>query len=293
MTLAHFAAVSRSGKSIRSRRVAAPSSAAVGRLFNSFVEIDPHARQSLLPQVRKLDLPRPVLRKKVGLMDSSFEVSDPSDWLQSPLSQLGPVEQALRCQVCKDFFDTPMITSCSHTFCSLCIRRCLTTDGRCPACRTQDQAMKLRANSTVQELVETFKIARPVILKFGRSFGTAECDTGRIKKRKVDDTDMEEDEDADEQYVDDDLGRKKVRLRNQRRTKPTFVGEQLSYERRNSGSPPGESAPSVAFYMTNTDLILEDGLAACPICGARMKEETVFPHLDVHSSSASSSLPTR
>ena len=226
-------------------------------------------------------------------MDSSFEVSDPSDWLQSPLFQLGPVEQALRCQVCKDFFDTPMITSCSHTFCSLCIRRCLTTDGRCPACRTQDQAMKLRANSTVQELVENFKIARPLILKFGRSFGTAEDDIGRIKKRKIDDTDMEDDEDADEQYVDDDLGRKKMRLRNQRRSTPTFVGEQLSYERRNSGSPPGESAPSVAFYVTNINLILEDGLAACPICGARMKEETVFPHLDVHSSSASSSLPTR
>ena len=187
-------------------------------------------------------------------MDSAFEVSDPSDWLQSPLSQLGPVEQALRCQVCKDFFDTPMITSCSHTFCSLCIRRCLTTDGRCPACRTQDQAMKLRANFTVQELVEIFKIARPGVLKFGRSFGIAENDMGRTKKRKVEDTDIEEDEDADEQYVDDDVGRKKVRLRNQRRSTSKIVEDKpLSYERRNSGSPPGESPPNVAFYVTNIE----------------------------------------
>ena len=108
--------------------------------------------------------------------------------------------------------------------------------------------MKLRANSTVQELVEIFKIARPGVLKFGRSFGTAENDIGRIKKRKVDDTDLEEDEDADEQYVDDDLGRKKMRLRNQRRSTYKIVeGESLSYERKNSGSPLGESAPSVAF----------------------------------------------
>ena len=103
--------------------------------------------------------------------------------------------------------------------------------------------MKLRANSTVQELVEIFRIARPGVLKIGRSFGTAENDTGRTKKRKVDDTDMEEDEDADEQYVDVGLGRKKVRLRNQRRsTSKNVEGEPLSYGRRNSSSPPGESA---------------------------------------------------
>ncbi len=36
---------------------------------------------------------------------------------------------------CKDFFDTRMTTPCSHFFCSLCIRRCLTNDGRCHTCR--------------------------------------------------------------------------------------------------------------------------------------------------------------
>ena len=108
--------------------------------------------------------------------------------------------------------------------------------------------MKLRANSTVQDLVEIFKIARPGVLKFGRSFGTAEDDIRRTKKRKIDDTDMEEDEDTDEQYVDDDLGRRKVRLRSQRLSKSKRVeGEPLSYEGRKGGSQPGESAPSVAF----------------------------------------------
>ena len=37
----------------------------------------------------------------------------------------------------------------------------------------------------------------------------------------------------------------------------------------------------------------EDGLTACPICGARMKEEAVYSHLDVHNSSASKTLPAR
>lgn len=34
------------------------------------------------------------------------------------------------------------------------------------------------------------------------------------------------------------------------------------------------------------DLFTDDGLTACPICGKRMKEAEVFPHLDVHNEPA-------
>ena len=33
----------------------------------------------------------------------------------------------------------------------------------------------------------------------------------------------------------------------------------------------------------------DDGLSACPICGKRMKEEQVFPHLDIHNDTCSKS----
>ena len=164
-------------------------------------------------------------------MDSSFDVSDPSDWLLTPFSLLGPVEQALRCQVCKDFFDTPMTTSCSHTFCSLCIRRCLTTDGRCPACRTQDQAIKLRANSTLQELVDAFKDARSVILQLGQNLRAAEQSTGQTKKRRIDDTETEEDVGGDDEHMGHRLRRSITRLENRRRS--------MSYGVDNYGVQPG------------------------------------------------------
>ncbi|OCL04313.1 hypothetical protein AOQ84DRAFT_226128, partial [Glonium stellatum] len=51
---------------------------------------------------------------------TTFTIPDSTDWLPTPLASLTPLEVALRCQVCKDFFDTPMLTSCAHTFCSLC-----------------------------------------------------------------------------------------------------------------------------------------------------------------------------
>lgn len=179
-------------------------------------------------------------------MDSSFDVSDPSDWLRTPLSQLGPVEQALRCRVCKDFFDTPMITSCSHTFCSLCIRRCLTTDGRCPACRTQDQAIKLRPNSTVQELVDAFKGARSVILQFGQNLKAAEETGGQTRKRKIDDTDIEEEDDeGDGEYIDDDLRRRRIRLRNRERSIPHGVDNDHDFQ-------PGRSAQYIASHVIVT-----------------------------------------
>lgn len=98
-------------------------------------------------------------------MDCIYDFSDPSDWLNTPVASLGPLEMALRCQVCKDFYVTPMITSCSHTFCSLCIRRCLTNDGKCPVCRRTDQELRLRPNCVVEELVDTFKLNRPSFLR--------------------------------------------------------------------------------------------------------------------------------
>ena len=178
-------------------------------------------------------------------MGTSFEPSHPSDWLQTSLPQLSPVEQALRCQVCKDFFDTPMITSCSHTFCSLCIRRCLTTDGRCPACRTQDQAIKLRPNSTVQELVDAFKVARPVVLQFGQNVNVAKDGSGQTKRRK-----LENDEDED---VDGSLRRRKTRSMNRRRSTSDEVDNDHSiHDGRDSEFQPGRSARTSLIQAINT-----------------------------------------
>lgn len=142
----------------------------------------------------------------------SLDIPDPSDWLKSTAPKLAPVESALRCQVCKDFFDTPMITSCAHTFCSLCIRRCLTSDGKCPACRAPDQELRLRRNWTVQEVVDAFQAARPSLT----SLATAQAEKSRSKqnrgKRKVEDTDWKED--AEDLAVN--TTRRKPRSRNQR-----------------------------------------------------------------------------
>jgi len=74
---------------------------------------------------------------------------------------LHDVDSTLRCQVCKDFYVTPMTTSCSHTFCSLCIRRSLNNDGKCPACRTPDQELKLKFNGALEDVVSANSVKEP------------------------------------------------------------------------------------------------------------------------------------
>lgn len=115
--------------------------------------------------------------------DDGYDVSDPTDWLGTPLSSLVPVEQSLRCHVCKDFFTSPVITSCSHTFCSLCIRRALNTDGRCPLCRATDQESKLRGNWAVREAVESFVASRDAMLELARHPPAADAATSTAKRK--------------------------------------------------------------------------------------------------------------
>ena len=119
-------------------------------------------------------------------MNDQTSIPDSTDWLPTPLAGLSPVETALRCQVCKDFFTTPMITKCSHTFCSLCIRRCLAVDGKCPACRTPEQEISLRRDDTLSTLVETFQAVRAGILEYARKASIPSAGVQRVSKRKLD-----------------------------------------------------------------------------------------------------------
>ncbi|MCJ1378472.1 E3 ubiquitin-protein ligase rad18 [Xylographa soralifera] len=197
-------------------------------------------------------------------MDSSYEVTDSSDWLNTSVAPLRSVEAALRCQVCKDFYNTPMLTTCCHTFCSLCIRRCLTGDGKCPTCRSSDQEIRLRRNWAVQELVDAFTAARPSILKLGQDILTARTHgKGERQKRKRADNDVEGQD-------REDVLQRTTRSKSHKSPKAQSGVKGAGEEESNTDDP------------LEATFDPEDGLSACPICSRRMKIEDVFPHLDTH-----------
>ena len=94
-----------------------------------------------------------------------ISVTDTSDWLNTKAPYLSTIESALRCHICKEFLSAPMLTSCSHTFCSLCIRRQLNESKKCPTCRTEIQTSSLRKNTTIEELVENYVKNRDQLLE--------------------------------------------------------------------------------------------------------------------------------
>ena len=138
---------------------------------------------------------------------NGHDVPDSTDWLDTPLSALMSVEQAFRCHVCKDFYTSPMLTSCNHTFCSLCIRRCLSVDGKCPLCRANDQESKLRGNWALREAVDAFVNSRPAILEIARTKQASET-VPASPKRKADQL-----EEMDVQVEDKDKANMTKRLR--------------------------------------------------------------------------------
>ncbi|KAL4732476.1 E3 ubiquitin-protein ligase rad18 [Fusarium chlamydosporum] len=188
---------------------------------------------------------------------------DSTDWLSTPLSALAAVEGALRCQVCKDFFKTPMITSCSHTFCSLCIRRALSNEGRCPLCRATEQENKLRSNWSLEEAVQAFVSARSTTLELARKEDLQKTAT----KRKVTNDGRGSSGTPDSKRL-----RSSTRLQKTRPATPP--------------PPPSEHDEIVEVPDSDDDdddeyqPEPEDGLVACPVCQDRMKEWQVFNHLE-------------
>nr|OQO23477.1 hypothetical protein B0A51_07058 [Rachicladosporium sp. CCFEE 5018]OQO24892.1 hypothetical protein B0A51_04751 [Rachicladosporium sp. CCFEE 5018] len=189
-------------------------------------------------------------------------IPDSTDWLNTPLSAVAEVENALHCQICKEFYDTPMITSCHHTFCSKCIRTSLSADGRCPACRASDQASKLRNNWAVQEVVATFITARPAALKVAREARGLASGTRRGKRKRAV---LDSDDIAEAAEEGRTTRRKSRRLAASQTSQPDAITVDDSDEHETFAP---EEPP-------------DDGLVECPLgCGKRMKIDAVEPHLD-------------
>lgn len=212
--------------------------------------------------------------------DDAHDVSDPTDWLGTPLASLVQVEQSLRCHVCKDFFNSPVITSCSHTFCSLCIRRALNADGKCPLCRATDQESKLRGNWAIREAVDTFVASRGVMLDLARqpTIGDPAAFAATPKRKSCNEP------------TNGDSVTKRVRMSTRSSsaraaaTTTAMMQEEADVLEAEAMEDyiPGMIPPTLWNERQEPWLIWysDDGLVPCPICLWRMKPEKVDRHLD-------------
>lgn len=204
--------------------------------------------------------------------DTAFEVPDPTDWQGTALQGFASVETPMRCQVCKEFMTTPMITSCGHTFCSVCIRRCLANDGLCPACRTPDQELKLRINKSMEEVIESFQRVRKPALEVARLPSITSV-LGSPKRK------------CDASYGDDqDLKRRKtrssMRITSQESQEGLAKDIDIELAAEDYGKYITLFSAIIKAHASNIPLTPDDSIVSCPICSARVKIERINGHLD-------------
>jgi len=91
-------------------------------------------------------------------MSSLPQLDDPTDF-HSPLLQ--QLDSSLRCQICHELFTAPVIlTNCSHTFDSLCLRNHFKLSKKCPQCQVEANEDRIRRNLVVEEMVNNWVKAR-------------------------------------------------------------------------------------------------------------------------------------
>lgn len=74
----------------------------------------------------------------------------------SEYGELKYIEDLLVCGICYEYMETSVITSCSHNYCSLCIRKYLHYKTECPVCFSETFEKDLRKNKVLDEIIAHF-----------------------------------------------------------------------------------------------------------------------------------------
>ena len=119
----------------------------------------------------------------------SSDITDSTDFPDNTHTPgLRALDDALRCNICRDFYDAPVSLTCGHSFCSVvrkcesavlyfrvklepdlratsmlqCIRSALPINATCPSCRKPASEVHLRKDIAVETAVQAWMAARYV-----------------------------------------------------------------------------------------------------------------------------------
>lgn len=71
-------------------------------------------------------------------------------------------EDEFLCPVCREIFCDPVLLSCSHSLCKVCLQQCWKTKGSldCPVCRRKSSSLEPPLNLALKKLCELFLESR-------------------------------------------------------------------------------------------------------------------------------------
>ncbi|TBU21393.1 hypothetical protein BD311DRAFT_734474 [Dichomitus squalens] len=185
------------------------------------------------------------------------DISDSTDFPDDTTTPgLRAFDDALRCSICRDFYDAPVSLNCGHTFCSACIRSALPEQPQCPICRKPATEVHLRKNVAMESAVQAWQAARPLILRYAQE----------ERKRKEQPAMLPHT--RHETNPSGRAGRKRRRLDS---PGPSASSDDEAIAIPSSPVPSGSSTPDISP--------LPD-LVACPICQKDVPSSSINMHID-------------
>ncbi|KAK9381609.1 uncharacterized protein V2V93DRAFT_367390 [Kockiozyma suomiensis] len=201
------------------------------------------------------------------------DVSDPSDWTSTSLPQLEPLDTGLRCRICRDWYTAPMITECSHSFCSLCIRKCIAATPSaeapcCPICRASVTEVRLRRNQVLEDLCFWFRSSRMTMLEFAKAQAESSQEKKDVSGKRRRHHLVNKTESSQEDGI-----RRSSRMRRS-------VSYQEHLDLDHEQPTEDNSAANSGCFVILDDEEATNGLVPCPVCNQRMTEKQVMRHIE-------------
>ncbi|SCV04019.1 LAME_0H15104g1_1 [Lachancea meyersii CBS 8951] len=224
------------------------------------------------------------MSRKATVDEQIGSVTDPRDYRKTVIPELQDIDTLLRCNICKGFLKTPVLTPCGHTFCSLCIREYLNREQKCPLCLAELRESMLKSEFLVNEIAASYTKLRPKLLEFlnvekGHQTQPVEDSSCMEIEHHLASSDRsisrinEENGDGD----DDDI--QIIETRENRPSKRPADAIFASAKKSRKESP--QSGITSLFNRAKSPALHQPKLADCPICGKSFPVEVLQrTHLD-------------
>ena len=189
------------------------------------------------------------------MTDSSEEDSFPDiSWhLKQQVPEIKNLTLLFECSICHEHFKNPVLVgSCSHNFCSLCIRKYLLYKQQCPSCFAPVHDADLKPNKILNEAAEIISRMIPSMEALARKAPSTNLPLKSPKLKKSS-------KPAHPQKV---------------------ITEFPCTDASKDASAAPEAGPSNTQIVDNSDLSQNQKKMPCPVCQVDIPEKNMNIHLD-------------
>lgn len=199
------------------------------------------------------------------------------------INQLKELDDFLKCSICYEYFNTCVITECSHNFCSLCIRKYIQYKTECPICFSELYDSQLRANRIIDNFVGIFPQLKDRLIRSLRTLKTFKTNcvylspskpeykdptSSKTPKSKIDTSPREDSASLFTAAGCSDSSNKKLKI-----STPCSVSQNKVIIPKIFLSPVKKSSPATSNHHIGT-------FVPCPVCMVEIPQRNINSHLD-------------